>query len=211
MKTIAITLVTLFLSLTSSFGQTSKDSLLVFIGEKIEVKYIPEKPSSDTTILGKDTVITVGLKLDNRYRAKYKILQVINGSFRQDTITFTAYDHYGEPAFSKFKTVLLFVSPHKGELYHEKYQYFDLYLTADNKWASPYSRRYTNDYYKDKVTIRPEKILFKEEVSAPISHLSEDQRKTLFPKPYFDIKNGNAIAIYGNYVDDLIKLQKQTN
>ena len=211
MKTIAITIVTLFISLTSSFGQTSKDSLLVFIGEKIEVKYTPEKPSSDTTILGKDTVITVGLKLDNRYRAKYKILQVINGSFRQDTITFTAYDHYGEPAFSKFKTVLLFVSPHKGELYHEKYQYFDLYLTADNKWASPYSGRYTSDYYKDKVTIRPEKILFKEQVSSPISHLSEDQRKTMFPKPYFDIKNGNAIAIYGNYVEDLVKLKKQTN
>jgi hypothetical protein len=44
MKTIAFTIVTLFISLTSSFGQTSKDSLLVFIGEKIEVKYTPEKP-----------------------------------------------------------------------------------------------------------------------------------------------------------------------
>lgn len=211
MKTLAITIVTIFISLTSSLGQTSKDSLLVFIGEKIEVKYTPEKSLSDTVIMGKDTVITVGISLDSRYRAKYKILQVINGSFRQDTITFFAYDHYGEPAFSKFKTVLLFVSPNKGELYHEKYQYFDLYLTADNKWASPYSGRDHNDYFKDKVSVRPEKISFKEEVSAPISHLSEDQRKTLFPKPYFDIKNGNAIAIYGNYVDDLVKLKKQTN
>jgi hypothetical protein len=69
--------------------------------------------------------------------------------------------------------------------------------------------RYYNDYFKDKVSIRPEKISFKEEVLSPISHLSEDQRKTLFPKPYFDIKNGNAIAIYGNYVDDLVKLKNR--
>jgi hypothetical protein len=60
MKTLAITIVTIFISLTSSLGQTSKDSLLVFIGEKIEVKYTPEKSLSDTVIMGKDTVITVG-------------------------------------------------------------------------------------------------------------------------------------------------------
>jgi len=74
MKTTTITLLTLLISLTSVFGQTRKDSLLVFIGEKIEVKYSPQKSSSDTTINGKDTVIIVSMSMDSRYIAKYKIL-----------------------------------------------------------------------------------------------------------------------------------------
>ena len=156
MKTTIITILTLYFSLTSVFGQTRKDSLLVFIGEKIEVKYSPEEKKEspvDTIIEGNDTsyVRTVSVSIDSRYIAKYKILQLNNGSYKQDTIEFFVFDHYGEPAFSKYKTVLLFVSYYKGKLYHEKYQYFDLYLTADNKWASPYSSGDYNHPFKDKI------------------------------------------------------------
>jgi hypothetical protein len=215
MKTTTITILTLLISLTSVFGQTRKDSLLVFIGEKIEIKYSPEEKKEspvDTIIEGNDTsyVRTVSVTMDNRYIAKYKILQLNNGSYKQDTIEFFVFDHYGEPAFSKYQTVLLFVSYYNGKLYHEKYQYFDLYLTTDNKWASPYSSGDYNHPFKDKITVKPEKISFKEEVSFPIDKLSSDEIQTWFPKPYYDIKNGKAIAIYGNYVDDLFKLKQQT-
>lgn len=210
MKTTTITILTILISLTSVFGQTQKDSLLVFIGEKIEVKYSPEQSSSDTIINGKDTIISVSVSMDSRYVAKYKVLQLINGSFRQDTIEFFVYDHYGEPALSKYNTVLLFVSQYKGKLYHEKYQYFALYLTTDNKWASPYPSGDYNHPFKDNITVKPEKISFKEEVSFPIDKLSSDQIQTLFPKPYYDLRNGKAVAIYGNYVDDLFKLKQQT-
>ncbi len=210
MKTTTITILTILISLTSVLGQTRKDSLLVFIAEKIEVKYSPEKSSSDTIINGTDTIISLSVSLDSRYVAKYKVLQIINGSFKHDTIEFFVYDHYGEPAFSKYKTVLLFVSQYKDKLYHEKYQYFDLYLTTDNKWASPYSSEDYNHPFKDKITVKPEKISFKEEVSSPIDKLLPDQIMTRFPTPYYDIRNGKAIAIYGNYVDDLFKLKQQT-
>ncbi len=208
MKTTTISILTLLISLTSAFGQTRKDSLLVFIGEKIEVKYSPEEKKESPV----DTsyIKHVSVSMDSRYVAKYKILQLINGSYRQDTIEFLVFDHYGEPAFSKYKTVLLFVSYYNGNLYHEKYQYFDLYLTTDNKWASPYSRGDYNHPFKDKITVKPEKISFKSEVSFSIDKLPSDEIQTWFPKPYYDLKNGKAIAIYGNYVDDLFKLKQQT-
>ena len=216
MKTTTITILTLLISLTSVFGQTRKDSLLVFVGEKIDVKYSPEEKKEspvDTIIKGKDTsyVRHVPLSFDSRYVVKYKVLQLINGSYKQDTIEFIAFDHYGKPAFSEYKTVLLFVSHYKGELIHEKYQYFDLYLTTDNKWASPYSsEKDFNHPYKDNITVKPEKISFKEEISFPIDKLSPDEIKIRFPKPYYEIKNGKAIVVYGNYVDDLFKLKQQT-
>jgi len=215
MKTTTITILTLIISLTSVFGQTRKDSLLVFIGEKIDVKYSPEEKKEspvDTIIEGNDTsyVRHVSVSMDSRYIAKYKILQVINGSYKQDTIEFFVFDHYGEPAFSKYQTVLLFVSYYNGKLYHEKYQYFDLYLTTDNKWASPYSSGDYNHPFKDNITVKPERISFKQKISFPVDKFSADDIKTWFPKPYYDIKNGKAIAIYGNYVDDLFKLKQQT-
>ena len=40
--------------------------------------------------------------------------------------------------------------------------------------------------------------------------LSADDIQTWYPKPYYDIRNGKAIAIYGNYVDDLFILKQQT-
>ncbi len=215
MKTTTITILTLLISLTSLFGQTSKDSLLVFIGEKIEVKYSPEEKKEspvDTIIEGKDTsyVRQVSISMDSRYIAKYKILQKVHGSYKTDTIEFFVFDHYGEPAFSKYQTVLLFVSYYNGELYHEKYQYYKLYMTENGKWASPYPSGDYNHPFKDSITVKPEKIVFKGDVSFPVDKLTSEDRNTWYPKPYYEIKNGQATAIYGNYIDDLFKLKQQT-
>jgi len=206
----------IFFSLLSAFGQTRKDSLIVFVGEKIKVKYV-KRPIKGTRIEGKDTIHFI--RMDNEYLAKYKILQLVHGSYISNTIVFTVFDHYGKPAFSRYQTVLLFVSYYNGKLYHEKYQYFDLYMTECGKWASPYSFD-AYDYPSDSITVIPEKILFKKEVSFPIFQRTdtEDEEytimmqrmKELYPKPYYEIKNKRAIAKYGNYVDDLFKLKQQT-
>ena len=206
---------TLLISLTSLFGQTSKDSLLVFIGEKIEVKYSPEESKEsplDTIIEGNDTsyVRHVSISMDSRYIAKYKILQNVHGSYKTDTIEFFVFDHYGEPEFSKYQTVLLFVSYYNGQLYHEKYQYYKLYMTENGKWASPYPSGDYNHPFKDSITVIPEKIVFKGYVSFPVDKLTSEDRNRWYPKPYYEIKNGQATAIYGNYVDDLFKLKQQT-
>jgi hypothetical protein len=215
MKTTIIIFFAILISLTTTYGQTRRDSLIVFIGDKIDVKYSPEEKKEsrvDTIIEGNDTsyVRHVSLISNSRYIAKYKILQLVHGSYNADTIEFIAYDHYGEPAFSKHQTVLLFVSDYNGKLYHEKYQYFNLYMTESGKWASPYSSGDYNHPFKDSITVKPEIINFKDVVSIPVDRLTNKTIKIWYPKPYYNIKNGKAIAIYGNYVDDLFKLKQQT-
>lgn len=214
MKTTIITFLSLFIFCSSLCGQNLKDSLLVFIGEKIEVKYSPEEKKEKLVlrIKGNDSVYVKqhSISMDSRYIAKYKVVKLLNGSFNNDIIEFEVFDHYGEPRFSKFNTVLLFVSKHNGKLYHEKYQYFDLYKTKDGMWASPYSSSDYNHPSKENITVKPEKISFQNEISFVVDKLTNDELKIWYPSPYFEVKDGRAIAKYGNYIDDLFKLKQQT-
>ena len=177
---------------------TLPSKFYVFVGKKLKVTPEPETYYCDVVIM------------DSRVKAEYKVLQQVVGDFPKDTIIFTSFNHNQRITFSNYENVLLFVSEYCGKLYHEKYQYFDLYLSTDNKWASPYSSRDYNHPFKDKITVKPERIPFKDEISFPIDKFSSDDIKTWFPKPYYEIRNGRAIAVYGNYVEDLFKLKQLT-
>ena len=69
----------------SKVDNLKKNSLFVFVGEKIEIKNLPQKE----------------LAFNSAYIAKYKILDKIYGDYSKDTIEFEVYDHYGVPAFAK--------------------------------------------------------------------------------------------------------------
>ena len=183
-------------------GTTRKGNLIVFVGEKIEVKSLGIYPS--------ETIKGIILLYDEAYIAEYKILQLVHGSYKSDTIEFTVYDHYGEPAFSKFQTVLLFISKHNGKLFHEKYLYFDLYMTNNGEWASPYSSQAYNHPFKNRITVKPELISFIDEVSYSVEDMDADEIEKRFPQPYYKIEEKRAIAVYGNYVEDLFILEQQT-
>ena len=101
-------------------GLACLNKLFVFVGEKIAVTELPYEEGS----------------MDAGYKAKYKILQRVYGNYPNDIIEFVAYDHYGTPAFSKYKNVLLFVSEYEGKFYHEKYVYDPLFKTKDGRWAT---------------------------------------------------------------------------
>jgi hypothetical protein len=215
MKATARIILYILILSTSAFAQTKKDSLLVFVGEKINIKLAPEEISVikiDTNFVGKDTVLIErhSIGLDSKYIANYKILKFVHGFYISDTIEFIAYDHYGVPEFSNFKTVLLFLTFKNGKIYHEKYQFFDLYLTSDNKWASSFSSYDYNHPFKNEITIKPTKMTFINEVSYPINNLNIKEIRSKYPKPYYKIKKDKAIAIYGNYVEELFKLKQQT-
>jgi len=197
----------IFFSLLSAFGQTRKDSLIVFVGEKIEVEYL-YVPVETSTIEGNDTILFI--KSDCEYLAKYKILQLVHGSYKSDTIEFTAFDPYGKPAFSKYQTVLLFVSEYDNGLYEEVQLFFDLYMTKKGKWASPYSSEDYNHPYKDSITVKPEKVPFTDKVFYSVEEMDTISINERFPQPFYKIKKKRAIPIYGNYVEDLFKLQQQT-
>jgi hypothetical protein len=206
------TLLVILLSISSLFSQNRKDSLLVFVGELIEIKSLPQKSileRIDTIIEGKDTIYQQieTLRSDNGYAAKYKVLQMVYGSYQFDTINFTAFDHYGDPDFATFKTVLLFVSYHKGKLYHEKYQYFDVYKTTDGKWASPGDPyKFDNYHRKD---IKAQALTFPKTVFYDLNNYENDKIQEIFPKEHFIIVGQKAFPKTGTYIDDLFKVKKE--
>lgn len=166
--------------------------LFVFVGEKIELTRLPQEP----------------IALDAAFLAKYKVLDKVYGDYREDTIDFVVYDHYGEPPFSKYKFVLLFVSLHEDKFYHEKYQYFDLYKTKEGKWASPYA---TGDYQHEdnqNTLVKPEKIEFADDVYYDVSTKKRMDIKEWYPAPYYQVARGKAKAVYGNYLPELFKLKR---
>jgi hypothetical protein len=215
MKKVGVTLLVLFFSLTSVFGQNKKDSLIVFVGEIISVKYSPLQQKKEPlvpVIRNGDTTYMQPVRIifDGRYVAKYKVLKLVYGSYKADTIEFIAFDHYGEPAFSKFKTVLLFVSIKDGKFYHEKYQYFDVYKTVGGRWANPgdpYKPDGFGDYHRK--IIKPQFVKFKEKAYYDISKYDEERINKFFPKKYFKIINQKAYPFMGTYIEDLFTVKKE--
>jgi len=171
-----------------------KNTLFVFVGEKMQVQPLPDEKGS----------------MDNGFRAKYKILVPVYGSYSGEKIDFTAFDHYGWPAFASFKNVLLFVSEYRGEYYHEKYQFFDVYKTRNGRWASPYKADDYNHLYNKNTTIKPAIIDFVETVKYPLHFKGQGgtEYTVSYPTPYYMTKGDSAIAIYGNYIEDLFALKK---
>ncbi|HYE74078.1 MAG TPA: hypothetical protein VEF04_12145 [Blastocatellia bacterium] len=176
----------------SEIDNLKKNSLFVFVGEKIKLAELQPEPGSR----------------DAAFLARYKVLDKVYGDYLKDIIEFKVYDHYGTPPFSKHQVVLLFVSFHEGKFYHEKYQYFALYKTKDGKWASPYS---TFDYrheYNRQTSIKPVKIEFAEPVYYDLTRKDKKLVREWFPAPYYQVENGKAKAIYGNYIPELFKLKR---
>ena len=198
---ITVTILIMSFSLLSAFGQTRKDSLIVFVGEVIEIKEVHYRDFYE---------------LHSEYLAKYKILQLVHGSYKSDTIEFIVFSHE-EPIFPNYQTVLLFVYEYNGRLIHEINCFFDLYMTEKGKWASPYPTfYYGSPSYKGRITVVPEKIPFIGEVSFSsfvialfhfgIEYMTADEIQRYFPQPYYRIEENRAIAVYGNYVEDLFRL-----
>lgn len=172
-----------------------KNTLYVFVGEKVELTQLPYIEGS----------------MDVCFKAKYKILQSVYGSYHKNFIEFLACDHYGIPDFSNYKNVLLFVSEKSGKYYHEKYQYNAVYKTKNGRWAGLYASHDYEHPYNKNTKLKPQKIEFAKEVSFPTIAKNRDGEdiEPSYPEPYYKTIGNKAIAIYGNYIEDLFKLKKE--
>jgi len=167
----------------------------VFVGEKIEVK--PFQPETE-----KDEIL-----MDSAFKAKYRVIQNLYGNYDKGKIEFKVYDHYGTPPFSRYTNVLLFVSEYKGKLYHEKYQYFDVYKTKDGRWAScgdPY--RFDEYHRKD---IKLTKLEFDEPLFFDLTEFNAKYIKEVFKEPYFKVNRNKAQCKMGAYIDELFVVKKE--
>lgn len=168
--------------------------LFVFVGHKISVDPLPYEQGS----------------MDEGFKAKYLVVEKVFGNFSYDTIEFAAYDHYGIPPFSDYGDALLFVSADNGMYYHQKYQYNDVFATKDGQWAGSYAFDDYEHEYNKKTKIKPTKIEFAQPVYYHLTKITEqgDTIRRSLPKPYFKTVGDSAVAVYGNYVNDLFILKR---
>ncbi len=163
---------------------------MVFIGEKIKLSSVQAEDGQ--------------ISLDSQFLAQYRVLDVYRGSYTSEEVEFTVFDHYGEPPFSEYDHVLLYLIKHEGRYYHSKYQYTPLYKAKHGRWAGTYSTYDYNHSYNENTTIKPERIEFMNPVTFDLSELENEDVERWFPEPYYMIKKNEAIAVYGNYVDELL-------
>lgn len=165
----------------------------IFIGKKISVKSAPQTKYCDR------------FSMDSKFTAQYKILQNIDGQPSSDTISFSVYDHYGEPPFSHFQYALLFVTEYCGDMVHQKYQYFDVYPTRDGRWASP-GDPYRFEHLKG--SLKAEPIIFRQDVVFDVEGVVPHVISRNFPEPWNKLENGKVRPVNGAYVEDLVKIKK---
>lgn len=168
--------------------------LYVFVGEKIRLNSVPNS--------------CIG-SWDGEYAGEYRIIQNLHDSFPGDTIRFTGFTH-GRLSLGQFQHVLLFVGEYCGKLYHEKYQFCDVYKTTSGRWASP-----GDPYRYDKVlqtkNLKAEPMTFIDSLSfdARTYGLGRGDIKDKFPEPYFRVEGNKVTPLMGTYVEDLIRLKKE--
>lgn len=218
MKNKIVTVVTVVVCFYCNVFAEEEKKLFIFIGEKISVVEFdpePEQPNENGDVL---------TLMDSAFKAKYEIIKDFSGNLPAKYIEFEAYDHYGYPRFATFQYVLLFVSQYENQLYHVKYQHFDVYKSKDGRWAycgKPYG--YGDEFESD----FPEKlhsveIDFLKPITYDISDYKQDlealkdypkDRKFVeeeieyfYPNQYFDTSGNTAVCRgKGIYAEDIAR------
>ena len=179
------------------FAARAQDTnLFVFVGEKVSVDEFQPDSAPDVIIM------------DAAFKAKYKILKPVFGSYSGAEIEFDAYDHYGRPAFERYPFVLLFVSADNGRYFHQKYQFFPVFRTKSGAWAgcgSPY--RFEPPMHHG--SLKPQKLDFGPDAFLDISGYSTGDARKWFPQEDFDIRGKRAYCLRGNPVEELFEVKKQ--
>lgn len=177
----------------------AEDGLLVFVGERISVKRFEP-------VLGPDELL-----MDAAFKAKFRIRQVLHGSYRGEFVAFQAYDHYGWPGFSGVANSLLFVSRVGDTYYQHKYQYYPVFRTADGGWAGCGPVGESDELARRGVAeARP--IAFAEAAFHPVPEgWSSDMRRKRFARRHFRLVGDRAYCLSGTPVQELFEAKKRSS
>jgi hypothetical protein len=188
----------------------SQDTVLTIVGKKVSAS--TDMPVQQPTLMV-DTLTGVGFidhtgkKVDTMFMVKiidpidsatYKVLEVIRGDFKRDTIHFIFYDKHHVASSNH---VLL--SLDKGDLgYVLTREPIGVYRTTDKRWASPYITEMGKG-----ARMPLQKIGFKPELVFDVGVYDDAYIKKHYPSPYYKIRKGKAIAVQGIYAEELRSLR----
>jgi len=178
-----------------------ESGLVAVIANFVELKDIPDACEGESDGVNDSDEKTVCISMDELYKATYTVREVIFGNVAVgSTLTFTIADHYGSPAFARYKTVLLFIQLNDGDPYLEKYQGFQVHETALGKWA-------TCDYPRgaDKEDGELESVAFANTVSfGGTGELNLQTVSQEFPSPVYEIRSNVVRCSKGWSVQRLV-------
>jgi hypothetical protein len=178
-----------------SAAEVDRGNLIVFIGKRIEVHEILP-PSGEVWF-------------DRKFVARYQVLSVIFGAYREREITFVSFNHKAPlgkiPMLEMNDLLLLYVSKVDGELVHEKYQYDEVYQTRDGRWAGC-ATPYDAPAHRSERNVHP--IDFSPEVSFRIQGLAPEAIRQHYPSGSFQIREGLAVCKAGMYAEELFEVRR---
>ena len=175
-------------------AEVAPGNLLAFVGKLVKIRKIPDPKNI--------------VRFDNEFEARYKVLSVIFGSYRGREIKFTVFDHYGDPAFARYETVLLYVSKHRDKFYHEKYQYHAVYPTQDGRWAGC-GDPYQNEPSVHHGDLQAQPIKFSPELAFNLSGVKTEEIRERFPSRYFEFRGNLAVCKAGVYAQELFEIKRR--
>ncbi|GGX67705.1 hypothetical protein GCM10011309_16700 [Litorimonas cladophorae] len=215
-------------------SERSEHQIISIVAEKIFVardqNFPPKRgsPEYDENII----------HMDSRYQARYGVLKVVSGDFDAPVIDFEAYDHYGEPRFSKGdEAILVFIHDGPHGRVHSKYNFYSVYPTADGDWAACGDAYVQNDpKRKNKEPLEDISFLDPVEVNVPDFYVTlndyvdeddvvSDARKAefqaevvsenaeidgLYQAPIWKRNGATATCLLGTRVVDLHAFQNET-
>lgn len=194
MKSLAISTLFLLFAFSSALSKDKEvHPIFAFVGEKISVEALPHEAGS----------------MDNAFRAKYRVVEVVHGDLKHETVEFKGYDHMRSmPAFADYDHALMYVVLVDGEFYHSKYMYSPLFKTNDGRWAGPYEfADYSHEYNKG-TSIVPVEIDFPSSATRELSKWELEYMEKKELEPYFRLDGNKLIPLKGNYVKELFELKK---
>ena len=166
---------------------------LAFIGEHVEIREI--LPLPDT------------YPFDYEWKARYRVLEVINGSYDDHEIEFFAYDHYGFPEFGNYDTVMLYLFRCGSFWIHEKYQFNPVYPTEGGGWAGC-GDPYQHEPNVHRRPIQVSSFAFSPEVSFSTAGLAPAVREAKFPSRYFDYRGDKAFCVAGASPEQFLEIKR---
>ena len=191
----------IFSSANSCKENLEENELLILIGEKIEIKKLPDDKEDCSATHCYD-----------KFAGRYKVIKKICGNYNKDEITFLIDGYYDKPDFAEYKNCLFYLSRKRNS--NDTFallidQFEDVYRTKDGEWAGPFNSMNYWEYDSTKVNIKPRRIEYAEDVTYNVKGISRKRLNQHFPSPYFTINNKIAIAEYGNYVEELVQMKKE--
>jgi len=139
--------------------------------------------------------------------ATYKILKLFQGNIEEKQISFVISEKNDKTYLLSHNHVLIFLIEKNGEYQLLRNQLTDVFLTKKDRWASPYSYEDYKFFRKYHIEIEPHKIKFKEKPIYDLNNYTPESITKRYPSHYYKINKNKAIAIYGNYVEDLIEVK----